>query len=126
MNPEIAAQQQGSPLRQAAQGGMGGAQEAMQGGAPSMQLVKKLMSEVGERLNGVAKILQNEKPEMIPLLKPVVQGLAMLMNDVEKSAGGAQQGGAPQGAAPSPEADPQGGAAMGMASNGGGSAPAAA
>lgn len=123
MNPAIAAQQQGSPLRQAAQGGMGGAQEAMQG-APSMQLVKKLMGEVGERLNGVAKILQTEKPEMIPLLKPVVQGLAMLMNDVEKSAG--QQGGAPpQGAAPPPQADPQGGEAMGMASNGGGSAPAA-
>lgn len=65
----------------------------------------------------MAQLLVNQKPQLVPYLKPVVQGLAALASQIEK--GGGQQpsmpGGSPEGGANAPSGDSAMGAgAMGM------------
>ena len=80
VSPSIAAQQ--VPMAAYAQQ-MGG------GGAPqqqsSMALVRALLTEIGNSLERVAKIIVVEKPELAPLLKSAVGALSMLMNEVTKA-----------------------------------------
>lgn len=92
---------------------MAGAQQVMKQ-APSMQLVEGMMNEVTANLEKVAKIIVQERPELIPTLKPVVQGLAMFMSQIKTSQGGAPQGGDTGTAPPAGQPSAPGGAGMGM------------
>lgn len=121
--PQISAQQQEPPLRQFAQsaGGPGSGITGAQGviaKVPSMALVKQLLNDIGTKLESIAKILVTEQPDKVPLLKPVVQGLAMLMNQVDASQTqgqpvDVQSTGSPGDSAPQQQQDVSGGAAMG-------------
>src|SRR5579885_3648368 len=109
--PSVAAQQQQpAALAQFAQGS--GGQGTIQN-APSMQLVEGMMNDVTNKLESIARIVQQERPELIPLLKPVVQGLVMFMQAAKSKDSGAPKGGA-QGTAGQASPDATGGAAMGM------------
>lgn len=113
MAPQVQAQQAMPPLRQFAQGGgMPSAQGAVNQ-APAMDLVAGLLDQTGGLLEKIATVLQSERPELVPLLKPVVQGLVMLQGNIKTAQGGAPQGG-DQGSAATGNADAPGAAAMGM------------
>ncbi len=113
MAPQVAQQQAMPPLRQFAQGGgMASAQQAVNS-VPSMDLVASLLDQGAGLLQKIAQILQSERPELIPLLKPVVQGLAMLESNIKTAQGGAPQGG-DQGTAGAGNPDAPGPTAMGM------------
>lgn len=113
MDPQVVQQQAMPPLRQFAQGGGMASAAQMVNQAPSMDLVGGLLDEVGGSLQKIATVLQVERPELIPLLVPVVQGLAMLAKNIKTAQGGAPQGG-DTGTAPAGAPEAPGAAAMGM------------
>lgn len=71
----------------AAQGGgqpgqPGGGQTGAPSQSSSMEMVGALISEITSKLEDAAKILAQEKPALLPMLKPVVQGLMMVQSQV--------------------------------------------
>ena len=114
--PQVTQQQQGGPLQ-----GMAGAQQATNA-QPSMQMVDGWLNEVAQKLEDIAKVLNNETPQLLPILKPVVQGLSMLQGELQKKKKGqAQSDGQAQQPPPQDQGDggqggpaPMGAAAMGV------------
>lgn len=92
--PSVTAQQ--SPLTRFSQTAGGGNPATTNGASTqqgnAMELVGAMLSEVGQKLTDIAKILVNEKPQLVAILKPAVQALAMLQNETQQ--GNASQGGA--------------------------------
>lgn len=95
--PSVTNQQ--APLARFAQqaGGQPGAPDGgAQPGGNALEMVNGILANVAKELEAMAKILVNEKPQLIPILKPAVQALAMLQSEV----GQKPQGGSPGGAGP--------------------------
>lgn len=122
--PPAIAQQQAPPLRQFVQHAgsgspMAGAQGAV-AAAPSDMLIQQMLEVVGQNLENIAKIVVNEKPQLVPLLKPVVQGLAAFSNEIktgngsQSTANGGVPDGGDQGTAQEGSPNAAGGASMGM------------
>jgi cytochrome c556 len=122
--PPAIAQQQQAPLHQfVQQAGAGSPMAGAQGAvaaAPSDQLIQQILDRVGKDLESVAKIVVNEKPYLVPLLKPVVQGLAAFSNELQTGQGsqptanGGPPDGGNQGTAQEGSPNAAGGASMGM------------
>jgi hypothetical protein len=105
--PNITSQQ--SPLRQVAANGQQGQAQAAQGGDP-MALVESELTQVGNSLTKIAQVLAQTRPDLIAILKPMVQSGAMLQQELKKGKE-ATQSGTPQGPAAQAPPDAQGGAA---------------
>lgn len=84
-----------------------------------MQLVEGELQNAAKSLEKIAQVLVQEKPELVPILKQIVQGMAMLGNQLKAGDGGAPQGGDQGTAQDAPAQAPAGGASMGA---GGGAA----
>lgn len=101
--PPAVTQQQAPPaLRQFVQQGGGNPMAGAQGAvaaAPSDQLIEQMLNVVAKNLENIAKIVVNDKPQLMPLLKPVVQGLAAFANEIKIGSGQQpdQDGGVPNG-----------------------------
>lgn len=50
----------------------------------SMALVQSLLTGMGKDAERIAKVIVIEKPELIPILKEVVNAMAMLNNQITK------------------------------------------
>lgn len=116
--PAVAAQQQAQPpIRQFAQGAQGapmaGAQQTIQA-SPSMQMVDGELQNAAKSLEKIAQVLVQEKPELVPILKQIVQGMAMLGNQIKAGQGTASPQGGDQGTQDDSAPQAAGGAAMGM------------
>ena len=110
--PNIAAQQQSSPLMQFAQGGAG-AQMGQPGPPPPEQLLQSLIDQAGQVLTKIAVITGQIKPELIPILKQAVSALSMFADKIKTDDNGAPDGGS-QGVGSDIAPNAVGGSAMGM------------
>lgn len=110
--PNIAAQQQSSPLMQFAQGGAGG-QMGQPGPPPPEQLLQSLVDQTGQLLTKIAVITGQLKPELIPILKQAVSALSMFADKIKVNDQGSPDGGS-QGDGSDNAPDAAGGSAMGM------------
>lgn len=85
---------QQAPLTSFAAQGAGQGQPG--GGAQSqssaMEMVGALISEITSKLEDAAKIIAQEKPALLPMLKPVVQGLMMIQSQAGQQQNPGQAG----------------------------------
>lgn len=96
--PQVTQQQ--TALADYAQAGAGGAQAAPAQNLQqfnSMDLVRSMLGDVTQKLENIAKILLQDSPQLVAYLKPAVNGIVMLANQLEA---GKQQQGTGQGAPP--------------------------
>lgn len=84
--------QQSSPLAQYAQQGQQGQDQPEQASPPqniqqfnSLELVQSMLNDVTNKLEQVAKVLLQDKPELVAYLKPAVNGLVMLTNALQQN-----------------------------------------
>ena len=102
MSPDVARQQQQSPVGQyankaAAQQGGG------QGGDPAMQMVQQKMASIAQMMTEIAQVTVQTKPQLMPILKKIAGGFKEFENQFnqQQQGPGQQQ---PVGSEPPPEA----------------------
>lgn len=89
MPPSVQRQMQPPPAQQFA--GNFRPQEAPQQQFDPMALLNQMLTDVAGTLAKVAQVLQEVKPELMPILQKILQGGAMLQKEIVGSQGDAGQ-----------------------------------